>query len=138
MARRPAPFSTVRGAVALLLFLPSIGLAHDLWILPGKYRLEVGEVTRVFVNNGDVFPESLTLLGEHRVREASSTAPAGKAPISEFRVDGKSLTFDFHSNTILEDSVIVDNQCCRQSDVPICQHLGHESGITCYMTIDHW
>jgi uncharacterized GH25 family protein len=97
MPRRPAPPSTVRGALALLLFLPSFGLAHDLWILPGKYRLEVGEVTRVFVNNGDVFPESLTLLGEHRVREVSSIAAAGKAPISEFRVDGKSLTFDFQS-----------------------------------------
>ena len=28
----------------------------------------------------------------------TTLAPAGKAPISEFRVDGKSLTFDFHSD----------------------------------------
>ncbi len=97
MWRRPAPLSPVRGAFALLLFLPSYGLAHDLWILPGKYRLEVGEITRVFVNNGDVFPESLTLLGEHRLSGVSSTGPAGELPISQFRVDGKSLTFDFHS-----------------------------------------
>ncbi|HJS75611.1 MAG TPA: DUF4198 domain-containing protein [Vicinamibacteria bacterium] len=97
MSRRPAPFWTVRGALALLLILPSSGLAHDIWILPGKYRLQVDEVMRVFVNNGDVFPESLTLVGEHRLREVSSLTSAGELPISEFRVDGKSLTFDFRS-----------------------------------------
>ncbi len=99
MWRRPAPLSAVRVAFACLLLLPSSGLAHDLWILPGKYRLDVGEITRVFVNNGDVFPESLTLLGEHRVSGVFSKGPAGEVPIAEFRVDGKSLTFDFQSET---------------------------------------
>jgi uncharacterized GH25 family protein len=97
MRRRPAPLSPVRGAIALLLFLSSSGLAYDLWILPGKFRLQADELTRVFVNNGEVFPESLTLLGEHRLREVSSTSPSGELPISGFRVDGKSLTFDFRS-----------------------------------------
>jgi hypothetical protein len=97
MTRRSAPLSPVRGVVALLLFLSSPGIAHDLWILPGKYRLRVDEATRVFVNNGDVFPESLTLLGEQRLSEVLSVSSAGELPISEFRVDGKSLTFDFQS-----------------------------------------
>jgi len=97
MTRRSALLSPVRGAVALLFFLGSPGFAHDLWILPGKYRLRSDEVTRVFVNNGDVFPESLTLLGEHRLSEVLSISSAGELAISEFRVDGKSLTFDFQS-----------------------------------------
>ena len=97
MTSRSAPLSPVRGVAALLLLLASPGFAHDLWILPGKYRLRAGEVTRVFVNNGDVFPESLTLLGENRLSEVLCVSSAGELPISEFRVDGKSLTFDFQS-----------------------------------------
>ncbi len=97
MSRRPAPRSSVRAALAALLLLPSSGLAHDLWILPGKFRVQVDESTRVFVNNGDVFPESLTLLGEHRVRGVISKNAAGESAIAQFRVDGKSLTFEFHS-----------------------------------------
>jgi uncharacterized GH25 family protein len=87
----------VRGAVALLLVFSSSALAHDLWVVPGKYRLGVDEVTRVFVNNGDVFPESLTLFGQHRLSGVRSVSSAGEVPVSEFRVDGKSLTFDFRS-----------------------------------------
>jgi hypothetical protein len=98
MLRRSAPRSPVRGVAALLLFLPAHGIAHDLWILPGKYRLGIDEVTRVFVNNGDDFPESLTLLGEQRLSEVLSVSSAGEIPISEFRVDGKSLTFDFRAS----------------------------------------
>ncbi len=100
MTRRAAPGSLVRpvrGALFLLLFVSAPGFAHDLWILPGKYRLGVDEVTRVFVNNGDVFPESLTLLGEHRLTEVLSVTSSDKVPITDFRVDGKSLTFDFRS-----------------------------------------
>ncbi|HLE68416.1 MAG TPA: DUF4198 domain-containing protein [Vicinamibacteria bacterium] len=97
MTRRSAPRSPVGGVLALLLLFSSPGFAHDLWILPGKYRLRADEVTRVFVNNGDVFPESLTLLGKERLSEVLSVSSAGELPISEFRVDGKSLTFDFQS-----------------------------------------
>jgi hypothetical protein len=97
MTTRSAPFSSVRGVVVLLTFLASPGLAHDLWILPGKFRLGVDEETRVFVNSGDVFPQSLTLLGQNRLSEVSSASSGGELPVSEFRVDGKSLTFDFRS-----------------------------------------
>jgi hypothetical protein len=88
----------VRGALAVCFVLASSpGFPHDLWIVPGKYRLRLSEATRVFINNGDVFPESLTLLGEHRVSEVRSVSSAGELPVSAFRVDGKSLTFDFQS-----------------------------------------
>jgi hypothetical protein len=83
--------------LAVLLSLPGLAPAHDLWIVPGKYRLEPSESTRVFVNSGDVFPESLTLLGSHRVAELSVHGPGwpdGFTLVTEFRVDGRSLTFD--------------------------------------------
>jgi uncharacterized GH25 family protein len=88
----------LRGVLALSFAVAcSPGLAHDLWIVPGKYRLRAEEVTRVFINNGDVFPESLTLLGEHRLSEVRCLSSAGELPVTAFRVDGKSLTFDYQS-----------------------------------------
>jgi uncharacterized GH25 family protein len=93
--KRPVPCAA-RGVVALLFTLcPLVSFAHDLWILPGKYRLRSDEVTRVFINNGDEFPESLTLLGAPRVSDLRVVSVAGASPISDLRVDGKSLTFDF-------------------------------------------
>jgi uncharacterized GH25 family protein len=89
----------VRSALWLVALFASPASAHDLWIVPGKYRLEVGEITRVFINNGDLFPESLTLLGEHRLSEVRALSPAGTVTISGFRTDGRSLTFDFQPET---------------------------------------
>ncbi len=95
MTSGPAPRSPVRGAVILLLGLSSPGFTYDVWILPGQYQLRLEEVTRVFVNNGDAFPESLTLLSQDRVVDARAVSPDGVYPIAEFRADGTSLTFDF-------------------------------------------
>jgi uncharacterized GH25 family protein len=95
----------VRGFVLLpllvffFLALSSAAFSHDLWILPGRFHLATGETTRVFVNSGDVFPESLTLLGSQRLTEVSFRGPEEVKTITEFRVDGKSLTFDIQSKT---------------------------------------
>ena len=97
MARRPAPERWVWGLVIFLLLVPassSSGAGHDLWVLAGQYRLEPFETTRVFINNGDLFPESLSLLGQHRVTELALHGPTETRPISEFRVEGKSLSFE--------------------------------------------
>jgi hypothetical protein len=86
----------VRGvffAAALAVSAPAPG--HDLWLVSGDYRLRPGESTRVFITNGDAFPESLTLLTEHRVLELRRRGPDGESTVTEFRVDGKSLTFEF-------------------------------------------
>jgi hypothetical protein len=101
----------LRGVLALSFAVAcSPGLAHDLWIVPGKYRLRPEEVTRVFINNGDVFPESLTLLGQHRLSEVRSVSSAGGLPVSTFRVDGKSLTFDFQSATPGPQVIVLDTR----------------------------
>jgi hypothetical protein len=95
MPKRPAPVSRVRGALFLACLLAARwGGAHDLWVVPGKYRLAVGELTRVFINNGDAFPESLNLIGEHRITEVKLRGGGADAVLSEFRVDGQSLTFE--------------------------------------------
>ena len=131
MSRRPAPRSSVRAALAALLLLPSSALAHDLWILPGKFRIQVDEPTRVFVNNGDVFPESLTLLGEHRVRGVISKNAAGESPIAQFRVDGKSLTFEFHSTVAGSHVIALDTKprTVRMNGVDFESYLAEE-GLT--------
>jgi Domain of unknown function (DUF4198) len=100
-APRPRIRSRSRGLVvlAVLFFVSPAAVAHDLWILPGKYRVAPGETTRVFINNGDVFPESLTLLGRQRVTEVELRGPEGVQGITELRVDGKSLTFEVAPRT---------------------------------------
>lgn len=98
MTTSPAPRARVRGALALTFIIASsAAFGHDLWLVPGKYRLRSDEVTRVFINNGDVFPESLTLFGQHRLSEVRSVSSAGELAVTAFRVDDKSLTFDFQS-----------------------------------------
>lgn len=86
--------------VVVLALCPSAAAwAHDLWILPGKYHLAPGESTRVFINDGDVFPESLTLLGRQRLTEVEIRGPEGTKTVTELRVDGKSLTFEIEPET---------------------------------------
>ncbi len=99
MIKGPASHSRVRGPAiaALLVLAPPSAFAHDLWMVPGKYRLDTGETTRVFINDGDVFPESLTLLGQQRITEVNFRGPDGEKTVTDFRVDGKSLTFDIAS-----------------------------------------
>ncbi len=95
MSRRPAPHHWAGAFVFVAsLAITSSVPAHDLWVLAGQYRLEPFETTRIFVNSGDAFPESLSLLGEHRVTALALHTPSEKRSISEFRVEGKSLTFE--------------------------------------------
>jgi len=88
--------SRVRGLLflAAVLFVAGGAHAHDLWIVSGRYWLEPFETTRVFVNSGDVYPESLTLVSERRVGAVAVHGPEGVRSLSDFRIDGKSLSFE--------------------------------------------
>ena len=99
MSRPPAPVRWARGFVFLTLVAPVAAAGHDLWVMAGQYHLVPFETTRVFINSGDHFPESLSLLGQHRVTALTLYGPAGAAPISEFRVEGKSLSFEISPTT---------------------------------------
>ena len=99
MSWHPAPVRWAWGFVCFALLAPvssSSGAGHDLWVMAGQYHLAPFETTRVFINNGDHFPESLLLLGQGRVTALALHGPAETQPISEFRVEGDSLSFEIN------------------------------------------
>jgi len=67
---------------------------HDLWTVPGRFNLSPGERCRVFINSGDEFPKSDSLLGAHRVASFRMLSSAGEEELSDFVVDGRSLTVE--------------------------------------------
>jgi uncharacterized GH25 family protein len=76
-----------------VLFLATEGVtAHDLWVVPGKFRLQSGEKIRIFLNSGDEFPKSDSLLGEFRISSLMLFSTSEQSPLSRFFADGKSLT----------------------------------------------
>jgi uncharacterized GH25 family protein len=90
----------VRGAlVAALLALAAArsSQAHDLWVVPGKFRLAPGEKTPVFINTGDEFPESSSLLEPERIESFSLHTASGAKPIGGFRADRLSLVAELHA-----------------------------------------
>jgi len=66
--------------------------AHDLWIVPGRFHLNPGERIRIFLNSGDEFPKSDSLVGEFRIASFNLYSATEQIPLSRFVVDGKSLT----------------------------------------------
>ena len=86
-----------RGVLATCLVSHLLAAAvegHDLWVVPGKFALEPGERFRVFVNSGDEFPTSDSLVGEHRLDRFDLVAASGRRALEGFAVDGKSLTVE--------------------------------------------
>jgi len=68
--------------------------AHDLWIVPGRFHLKPGESLRIFLNSGDEFPKSDSLLGEFRIASFNQYSATEQIPLTGFVVDGKSLTVE--------------------------------------------
>lgn len=88
---------SVSSRLALTLLLVSVSVragAHDLWIVPGDFFPRAGAAVRVYVNNGDAFPRSDTLLGPHRVERVVFRTQEGTELLDDFQVDGKSLSLD--------------------------------------------
>ncbi len=82
---------------ACFLSLASQLKAHDLWIVPGRFHLKPGEKIRIFLNSGDEFPKSDSLLGEFRISSFKLTTASGQIPLSRFVADGKSLTAEMEA-----------------------------------------
>jgi uncharacterized GH25 family protein len=80
--------------VLSVLVLASVGRAYDLWVIPGKFVLSPGERTRIFINSGDEFPQSASLVGEHRIESFSLVTSRGRKPLNGLVADGKSLTVE--------------------------------------------
>lgn len=81
--------------VALVLFLVvPITEAHDLWLIPQKFRINPGEHVKIFANTGMDFPKSLGAITPDR--------------IDQFVLVGKEELSNFSNFTEVENSLIVN------------------------------
>jgi uncharacterized GH25 family protein len=81
--------------VALVLFLVvPISEAHDLWLVPQKFRINPGEHVKIFANTGMDFPKSLGAITPDR--------------IDQFVLMGKEERSDFSEFSEVENSLVVD------------------------------
>lgn len=62
---------------------------HNLWLI-GKS--ESSEETKIEINTGDAFPESETPVKPERIKEFTVLSADGARKISDFRIEGNSLT----------------------------------------------
>jgi hypothetical protein len=72
-----------------LLALPL--LAHDLYLMPQRYRLEAGRPVTIAFHNGDDFPVPDRPPKLENVLDGAVVAAHGRSPLANLRVDGKVL-----------------------------------------------
>ncbi|MCX6628265.1 MAG: DUF4198 domain-containing protein [Candidatus Solibacter sp.] len=75
-------------SIALGLVVAGSALAHDLYIMPERFRVSVGETLTVALHNGDAFPESENSAPLERLRDATLRSNTQAAPVQNLRVDG--------------------------------------------------
>ena len=93
MPARTSPRLSGAACFALILASAVPVFSHDLWIVPGKFFLQPGEKTRVFVNSGDTFPTSAALVNAARIQTFTvHTGPSAENPVINFVAEGESLT----------------------------------------------
>lgn len=76
----------ILSATATVL-VAAAAFAHDLYVMPERFRVAVGETLTVALHNGDAFPESEASVAVERLRDASLRAGAASAPLSNLRVE---------------------------------------------------
>jgi uncharacterized GH25 family protein len=77
-------------ATACLLAILALGAAaHDLYLMPERFRVSPGETLTVGIHNGDAFPESQSKPPMERLKDATLHSAKGKVPIAGLREDGK-------------------------------------------------
>lgn len=73
----------------LLLAFPL--LAHDLYLMPKRFRMEPGQPTTIASHNGDDFPVPDRPPKLANVLDALVVSAQGRTPLANLRVDGKVL-----------------------------------------------
>lgn len=63
--------------------------AHDLFIMPEKFRISPGETLTIAIHNGDQFPQSQSAPPMARLREAALHSPGKVTPVADLKLDGK-------------------------------------------------
>jgi uncharacterized GH25 family protein len=75
-------------SLALGLIASGAVLAHDLYVMPERFRVAEGETITVALHNGDAFPESEAHVSVERLRDAMVRSSAKTAALQDLRVDG--------------------------------------------------
>jgi len=78
--------------VVLFLFAVSVTIsAHDLWLVPEKFRIAPGDSLIILANTGMDFPNSLSAVTLDRIDQFKLVGKSIKKNITKFTVQGNSL-----------------------------------------------
>ena len=79
----------------LVLILVSSNLfAHDLWLVPQKFRIEAGEILTISANTGMDFPKSLSAVTTDRIDQFVLVGNDKRSDFENFSTVGNSLVVD--------------------------------------------
>jgi len=82
----------LRKIILLSLFLiAAVGAAHDTWLVPQKFRVDRGMPVQVALNTSEDFPASEAAAAPDRIASFEIVTADGRAVVSGYRVEGKSL-----------------------------------------------
>ncbi|MFQ6082868.1 MAG: DUF4198 domain-containing protein [Candidatus Aminicenantia bacterium] len=65
--------------------------AHDLWLVPQKFRINPGDLLILSANTGMDFPNSLSAITPNRIDKFFVVGKSGRKEVTEFKIKGKSL-----------------------------------------------
>ncbi|HXE76433.1 MAG TPA: DUF4198 domain-containing protein [Candidatus Xenobia bacterium] len=78
-------------AATVVLWAAVCLAAHDTWLVPQRFRVEVGRPVQVALNTSEAFPASEAAAAPDRIASFEAVTASGRAPVSGYRVDGNSL-----------------------------------------------
>lgn len=102
-------------------FLISVGIgavavggaiAHDLYVMPERFRVSAGETVAVALHNGDAFPESEASIAVERLRDTLARTSEKTVAIRNLRVRGNRTMGSFTvpgSGTVLLTAYTIPN-----------------------------
>lgn len=76
---------------AVVLGLAAVLAAHDTWLVPTQFRVTPGQPVKVALNTSEDFPTSEAAPAPERIARFEAVTTAGRAAVSGYRVEGKSL-----------------------------------------------
>jgi len=79
-------------ACFIMVSIPMLMLAHDMWLVPQKFIITPGESVTIAANTGMDFPKSLNAVLPVRVNQSILAGKAGLKKLTGLTVKGKSLT----------------------------------------------
>lgn len=75
------------GVLAMVL----VTAAHDTWLVPAQFRVRAGQAVKVALNTSEDFPTSDSAAAPDRIARFEAVTAAGRAEVTGYRVEEKSL-----------------------------------------------